>query len=179
MGKRSTFKRRKNDLYRTPGEAIPALAHHLPDRFRFAEPCAGNGLLSDHLQRVGGSAMFLGDQVPGRGDVTQQDALGWRVNDRPRRHVDYIITNPPWSRALLHPMICHFSAQRPTWLLFDADWMHTVQSARFNTMLRKVVSVGRLKWIPGSKSTGKDNCAWYLFDQNTNGATEFVGRQAA
>jgi hypothetical protein len=30
-------------------------------------------------------------------------------------------------------------------------------------MLRKVVSVGRVKWMPDSDSTGKDNAAWYLF----------------
>jgi hypothetical protein len=89
---------------------------------------------------------------------------------------DYIITNPPWGRSILHPMIMHFSAMRPTWLLFDADWMHTRQAAPFMPWLRKIVSVGRVKWIPDSKMTGKDNSAWYLFDQNGAGQTEFYGR---
>ena len=26
-----------------------------------------------------------------------------------------------------------------------------------------IVPIGRLKWEPGSKYTGKDNCAWYRF----------------
>ena len=41
---------------------------------------------------------------------------------------------------------------------------------------RKVVSVGRLKWIPGSKHTGKDNCAWYLFGFAPLGAPRFYER---
>jgi hypothetical protein len=92
------------------------------------------------------------------------------------RGANCIITNPPWDRKILHPMIEHFSAMRPTWLLFDADWMHTKQSAPFMPYLRKIVSVGRVKWIPDSKMTGKDNCAWYLFDQNGQGSTQFYGR---
>ena len=43
-------------------------------------------------------------------------------------------------------------------------------------MLKKVVSVGRIKWIKDSKSTGKDNCCWYLFDKRFDGNTEFYGR---
>jgi hypothetical protein len=39
------------------------------------------------------------------------------------------ITNPPWDRKVLHPLIEHLSSIAPTWLLFDADWMHTKQSS--------------------------------------------------
>ena len=93
-------------------------------------------------------------------------------------NVDCIITNPPWSRDVLHPMITHFAAQGPTWLLFDADWMHTKQSAPYMPLLRKIVSVGRVKWIPDSPFTGKDNACWYLFDAATDSAAQFVGRAA-
>jgi hypothetical protein len=44
--------------------------------------------------------------------------------------------------------------------------MHTKQSSTLITYCSKIVSVGRVKWIEGSKNTGKDNCAWYLFDIN-------------
>jgi hypothetical protein len=65
----------------------------------------------------------------------------------------------------------------PTWLLFDADWMHTRQSAPFMPHLRKIVSVGRVKWIPDSPFTGKDNCCWYLFDQ-TSAAPAAIRRKS-
>ena len=74
-------------------------------------------------------------------------------------------------------MILHFSAMRPTWLLFDADWVHTRQAAPYLPHLRKIVSIGRVRWIEGSKHAGKDNCAWYLFDQSFAGPAESSGGQ--
>jgi hypothetical protein len=46
----------------------------------------------------------------------------------------------------------------------------------YMTYCTKVVSVGRVKWIEGSKSVGKDNCAWHLFDGMAQAKTEFYGR---
>jgi hypothetical protein len=54
--------------------------------------------------------------------------------------------------------------------------MHTLQSERFMLYCSRIVSVGRVKWIEDSKSVGKDNCAWYLFDVEDEGPTEFYGR---
>jgi hypothetical protein len=182
MGKRSAFKRRKNDLYRTPLDPIPALAAQLPARFRFAEPCAGNGVLADHLRGIGGTLAEAVDVMPARGDIRQGNALEWQLAQRAGRPVDFIITNPPWTRDLLHPMIEHFAAMAPTWLLFDADWAFTKQSAPFRLLWRRYVAVGRVKWIAGSKNTGKDNAAWYLFDANGAGYGQdvsFTGRWAA
>jgi len=73
-------------------------------------------------------------------------------------------------------MIEYFTAYRPTWLLFDADWIHTKQSTEYLPLLKKIVSIGRVQWIPDSKSTGKDNCCWYLFDASYVGPTMFYGR---
>ena len=86
---------------------------------------------------------------------------------------DYVITNPPWDRKILHPMIEYFAPRIQTWLLFDADWMHTKQSVPYMKMCSKIVSVGRIKWF--GNMTGKDNCAWYLFDKEVNN-TIFYGR---
>jgi len=169
MGKRSDFKRIPRDFYPTPREAVLPLLPHLPDVFSYVEPCAGDGALIDLLPF--GCCDWAGDIDPNRDDIALMNAL-----ETTDYTADYIITNPPWDRKILHPMIEHFSAYCPTWLLFDADWIHTKQSAPYMPWLRKIVSVGRVKWIPDSKMTGKDNCAWHLFDQHTTGATEFYGR---
>ena len=87
-----------------------------------------------------------------------------------------IITNPPWERDPLHAMIKKFSAHAPTWLLFDADWMHTGQAAPFAGLCKKIVSVGRVQWIEGSKSSGMENACWYLFIP-VSGPTEFCFRR--
>jgi hypothetical protein len=38
------------------------------------------------------------------------------------------------------------------------------------------VAIGRVKWIEGSKHTGKDNHAWYRFDTRHRGGPVFHGR---
>lgn len=184
MGKRSNFERNPRDFYPTPLEAVLPLARVIkaPKGHRktwFYEPCVGDGALIDHLHGTGKFLMGGASDIAPCGEY--HDALKMCALDITERQIgdcQCIITNPPWDRKVLHPMIEHFSALRPTWLLFDADWMHTKQSARFMPWLRKVVSVGRVKWIPDSKMTGKDNCAWHLFDQTGvhTGPTEFVGR---
>tara|TARA_Y100000361_G_C10970902_1_gene243906 strand:- start:333 stop:557 length:225 start_codon:yes stop_codon:yes gene_type:complete len=74
-------------------------------------------------------------------------------------------------------MIEHFVDFKPTWLLFDADWMHTKQSIPYTKYLSKIVSIGRVKWIEDSSSVGKDNCCWYLFESDSHYPTQFFGKR--
>jgi hypothetical protein len=173
MGKRSDFERIPRDFYPTPYEAVVPLLSHLKPRTQFVEPCAGDGALIRHLQAHGHFCGLAYDIEPRARGIYKGDALDYLcVNP------SMYITNPPWAREVLHPLIERLSKQAPTWLLFDADWMHTRQSAPFMPYLRKIVSVGRVKWIPDSPFTGKDNCCWYLFDQTTDAPAQFVGRAA-
>jgi hypothetical protein len=176
MGKRSTFARLPRDFYPTPVEAVRPLLPHLPPRTRFIEPCAGDGALVRHLEAAGHICAHASDIEPQAYWIQRRDLLApsWELVARD----EVFITNPPWNRRLLHPIIDRLSAIAPTWLLFDADWIHTRQAAPFLPWLHKIVSVGRVKWIPDSKMTGKDNCAWYLFDQQREGRAIFVGRVA-
>lgn len=169
MGKRSTFPRIERDCYDTPPEAVAPLIPHLPDWYSYTEPCAGNGAIIDALPF--GRCDWAGDIAPRRSDIATQDAL-----EATDYSADLIITNPPWTRSILHPMIERFSDMRPTWLLFDADWMHTKQAIPYLPRLYKIVSVGRVKWIKDSPHTGKDNCCWYLFDKPSGQTAQFFGR---
>lgn len=173
MGKRSTFERRKNDLYITwDPRAVAALLPHLAPETRFVEPCAGDGTLANQLMAAGHQCEGCWDIDPQHPCVQRGDALG----PIPRSAHAIYITNPPWTRDILHPLIARLSDEAPTWLLFDADWAHTKQATEFKPRLRNIVSVGRLKWIPGTKDDGKDNCAWYLFDRPSCLPTLFHGR---
>jgi hypothetical protein len=173
MGKRSSFERVPRDFYPTPYEAVVPLLPHLREGTVFCEPCGGDGALIHHLERNGHHCWLAWDIQPRGSGISVGDALIELASGG-----DLYITNPPWSRDILHPLIAHLSAHKPTWLLFDADWMHTRQSAPFMPYLRKIVSVGRVKWIPDSPFTGKDNCCWYLFDQTSDAPAQFVGRAA-
>lgn len=174
MGKRSSFERRERDFYQTPPEGVPPLLPHLEPNTRFYEPCAGDGALIDLLTAAGHLCVGAFDIEPRRSDIAQADVLSGPWNG-----ADCFITNPPWSRDILHKIIPHLAAQAPTWLLFDADWAHTRQAVPFKPYLQKIVAVGRLKWIPGSKFTGKDNCCWYLFDSKPAASAQFIMRDAA
>lgn len=175
MGKRSDFARIERDFYPTPKEAVMPLLAHLGAGTRFCEPCAGDGALIGHLHDAGHRCTYAFDIDPQAcgihlGDATIELSAGYGA--------DCFITNPPWDRAILHAIIRNLAARKPTWLLFDSDWMHTRQSAPFMPVLRKIVSVGRVKWIPDSPFTGKDNCCWYLFDAHSEAPAQFVGRRA-
>jgi hypothetical protein len=86
------------------------------------------------------------------------------------------ITNPPWAWPILTQIITRLSAVAPTWLLLNADLMHNKRMAPHLKRCAKIVSIGRVKWDPGSKSSGMENSAWYLFDVKYSGPTVFFGR---
>ena len=100
MGKRSSFERRPADFYPTPKAAVAPLIPVLrAGGIRtFAEPCAGDGDLVRHLEGFGLRCVYAGDIRTG------QDALAVEQYGA----IDCIITNPPWSRDVLHGLITHF-----------------------------------------------------------------------
>lgn len=177
MGKRSNFQRMKGDFYETPSDAVWPLVPHLSGQ-RYIEPCAGAGALIWHLRHHDMVCVRAFDIEPRLPEIERKDATTLTEHDV--RDADLIITNPPWTRHILHGLIDHLTTfGLPVWLLFDADWKHTVQAARFEPMLRDIVSVGRVKWIPGSKNTGMDNAAWYQFGPPKNDLPRFRMRRAA
>jgi hypothetical protein len=166
LGKRSDFKRLDKDKYYTiDPRAVAALQPFLADREIFVEPCAGAGDLIDQLEALGHDCLYSCDIDPdGPKDMLCKDAL--TIDKFDVHFATSIITNPPWSRPILHQMIEHFVHLKPTWLLFDADWMHTAQAVPYlHYYCTDIVSVGRLKWIPGTTMQGKDNVCWYKFNQ--------------
>lgn len=172
MGKRSSFERKPRDAYQTIDlRASAVLVPHLRGIRTFAEPCAGDGHLVGQLQSHGLICTYEGDIATG------QDALVYDFEAD--GSFDAIITNPPWRRDILHLMIERFQRIAPTWLLLDADWSHTKQSGPFMDQCSHIVSVGRLRWEPDTKQTGKDNASWYRFHAQHVGGPRFIGREVA
>jgi len=165
------FRRNERDFYATPESAVLPLLPHLTS-MAFNEPCAGDGALIWTMCRRGGTCFGATDIAPRHELVNQADAFSITECIG-----GTFVTNPPWSRPVLHKLIVHLSDIAPTWLLFDADWMHTKQSIPYMRQCRKIVSVGRVSWM-GNGVSGFDNCAWYLFDaaQGAVEKTQFIGR---
>jgi hypothetical protein len=165
MGKRSNFERREVDFYPTPRAAVVPLIPRLRGIKTFAEPCAGDGDLVRYLESFGLRCVHSGDIRDGQDALERDDYAG----------ADCIITNPPWSRDVLHRLITHLRNIAPTWLLLDADWKQTRQAAPYLPHCSDIVAIGRVKWIEGSKHTGKDNACWYKFDSRHTAALSFAG----
>lgn len=169
MGKRSNYPRIDKDAYMTwdPRAALPlinALGGIMPYKFgdiTYYEPCVGNGDL----------IKLLPYKCVGYSDI-EKDARTTQYTTT----ADCFITNPPWSRKLLHPIIENLRKQLPTWLLFDADWMHTQQAIPYMKYCKAIISIGRVRWIPESKHDGVDNCVWYLFTDKESDCT-FISRK--
>jgi hypothetical protein len=169
MGKRSNFIRAPRDLYSTPTPAVRPLLRWLARGTWFIDPCYGAGALAGTLEASGHRNVGAFD-LP-----TDARFHSYSLHLAPGV---IFITNPPyWGRPKeLHPLIENLSDQAPTWLLMSSDWLFNQSSGPLIVKrLRRVVAVGRVKWIPDSPHVGKDNCAWLLFYKYGRRAT-FIGR---
>ncbi|WP_298958416.1 hypothetical protein [uncultured Roseibium sp.] len=180
MGKRSDFPRMKNEYYRTfdprAGAALKPLLQHYGVK-SYCEPCVGLKDLVGQLKAFGLICSALYDINPRRPGIPYADARLLQAADL--NGASDIITNPPWLRMILHSLIDVLAGLAPTFLLFEADWKHTKQSAPFMDYCTDVVSVGRLKFMPCTTQDAKENCAWYRFDKRRAGcSTIFHGRVA-
>lgn len=181
MAKRSNFERKPRDLYPTPEAAVAPLAKHLRKGTDFIEPCAGDGALIRHLEALGHNCITATDiepQAEGIRQISAEDMFSdplfghWTM-------AEMIITNPPWKWELLQPILDAFiQSHRPAWVLLPADFAHNVRFSTFMDHCERIVSIGRVKWEPGSKHTGKENAAWYLINPTPVAATLFFGRAA-
>lgn len=161
--------RKRNFFYPTiDPRAIPPLLAHVPPGTVFAEPCAGAGDLI-HLLEAAGLVCDWGMELEpqstclrNRWPIAVGDALG--LTERDLGSATMFISNLPWERSWLHPLIRHLAAIAPLWSLHDASWGFIQKAAPFLPLLTDVVAVGRLKWFEGSKHDPPDDCAWYRFD---------------
>ena len=177
MGKREEVKKPKSarDFYATidPDAVIPLLPYI--DGKTYAEPCYGKG---DLVRLLGDSAKCLwkSDIHWQKGVNYQRDAT--TIDLDTFLGIDLIITNPPFSRSVLLPMLDHLvHSGKPVWLLLPADIMHNKYMSHYMDRCDLVLSVGRLCWFPVDNKIvkGVDNYCWYRFGQRVV-STTFEGR---
>ena len=174
MGKRSSFSRRPRDFYPSPVEVVAPLVPHLTPCTRYVEPCAGDGALIQHLAPFADCVAAYDIDPQGLG-IAVGDATLMAPADF--AGADMVITNPPWERKVLHSIISRLMVVgMPAWLLFDADWSFTGQAREYLPYCEKILAIGRVKWIPGSKSNGMDHAAWYFFTPDPSVQTQFWGK---
>lgn len=173
MGKRSNFERIPQDKYMTTDLGpVRRLQPFLKPHTTFCEPCAGNGDIIKQMKWYGHNCAYACDTHPGgtafhrlSNPIYKRDAMTldkkWKLSSGATTTM--FVTNLPWSRDILHPLIDHLSKLLPLWTLCDANWMHTKQAAPYIERCSVIVSVGRVKWIKNSDGGGVDDSCWYFF----------------
>lgn len=174
MGKRSDFEKIPKDFYPTvdPRAVVPLIPFVRGKTY--AEPCYGEGDLEDLLADVA-TCKWRSDVRVTVGSSTVVDALS--LTKEQLSGIDLIITNPPFSRSTLLPLLDHCISLKPTWFLLPADYMHNNYFGPYMKKCQKIVSIGRLKWFKDSEASSTDNFAWYFWPKGaTNETTVFYGR---
>lgn len=175
------YARTARDFYATPPRPIHKLIPHLEGIDTFAEPMCGNGAVVKTLEALGWECPWVSDIEP-QGDMigraSVRDVLVTRQEDF--ADCDAIISNPPWpwpsnmrggqpEGTPTIQIIQHLMQFKPTWFILSSDFAHNRYFEPLAQHCPKIVSVGRVKWMAGTKNTGFDNAAWYLFDQFHDG----------
>lgn len=162
------FERVERDFYRTPPEAVGKLQPWIRREGTFAEPMCGDGAIIHALERYGWRCGWASDIEPRMENYHAQtlDVLDLTAADIGNCSV--VISNPPWPRPgkagePTISIILHLMRLKRTWLLLSADFAHNVYARQVLHKCRRIVSVGRVSWMQ-NKTSGLDNCAWYLFD---------------
>lgn len=181
MSKRSDFEKNPRDYYRTfDRRAGDALAPFIQDVKYFAEPFCGAGDLTHQLQENHGKICMW------KSDLEPQPDLSYGVNCKVMdfrdvwheqiQFCEVMITNPPFTREVFHDAIEHFTGilNIDCWWLMSSDWLFNKGSAKMiDKYVTDVVAIGRMKWIPNSKMSGKDNMIWLKTSIEKDGPTRF------
>jgi hypothetical protein len=170
------FERVPRDFYPTPSSANKPLVSLLGTAlFTYWEPCCGGNDL------VKGLAKYIPNaKCVSASDITTDCGITKSVFDITADDVNtvgnqYFITNPPWINTSkdefqLFRMIHHLAALRPTIMLLNANicWNESSWNGKLAPMpiCHWVKPIGRVKWIPDSPFSGKEDCAWFYFDKS-------------
>lgn len=181
MSKRSDFPKVPKDFYATVDpKAIPPKFIECIRGKTYAEPCYGDGDLEDLLVDVA-ICNWRSDVRETVGSSKVIDAMDITGGMFERMGIDLIVTNPPFSRKVLLPLIDHFINLKPTWLLLPAGFMNNIYFGPYMRKCTKVISIGRVCWYPqeGKRVASTDDFCWYYWPK---GAKEeagpiFIGRE--
>ncbi len=176
IGKRSSYELKPRDKYYTPLGAVKPLAEHFAEGVTYAEPCAGSGKLVEAFQEVSPNSLCVLalDIEPEAPWILECDANTLTAPQLDNCKI--ILTNPPFTYSVLSPLMDLWISLKPTVLLLPADFAHNKRFSKYLRVCEKIVSIGRVRWIEGTKMSSVENFAWYFFDKGKAGDTKFYGR---
>ena len=161
----SGYARCERDLYETPEWVTAALVPHLPARVTTIwEPAAGSGQMVFAL-RSAGFTVVASDINSGH------DFLA----DRPARHVDAVVTNPPFglAREFIEHALKLTEPDGCVAMLLRADYDHAKTRAHLFgdcvQFAKKVALTRRIVWFERPGAAPSFNHCWLLWDWKHTG----------
>jgi hypothetical protein len=164
---RTAHERSPRDFYPTPVAAVVPLLKELHGArpLRFVEPCAGDGALVRALEAAGHVCVHARDLAPRGPGIATGDGAALTKDQMALWGADAIVTNPPFAAASLDPLLaCWTTLGVPLWLLLDHDWSANQAAAPYAARISRIVQLGRVRWIAGSKGRGTANFDWLRFE---------------
>lgn len=142
MGKRSSYEKIPKDFYATidPKAIPPNLVKYIKGK-TYAEPCYGNGDLEGLVRPYGAYCGWRSD-IRDVENAYQLDGLV--ITGQDLEKCDIILTNPPYTKDILLPLIEHWTKLKPTWLLLPATFMHVKYASPYMAKCSNIISIGRL-----------------------------------
>ena len=132
------------------------LLRALPPASLFTEPCAGDGALIGALEAAGHICVDAYDIDPRGPDICVADALDITSEG-------LLITNPPFARPLLEPLLAHWTGRCDIWLLLPLDMLCNLWCAPYMQHVGHLAPIGRVSWLSNGTG-GFENYAWFRFN---------------
>lgn len=121
-----------------------------------------NGALIRGLTEHGHICELAIDLDPGDPQIVRRDALSLTSADIVG--IDMIIGNLPWSWSSFEPLLKHLlTLGLLIWVLRDTPWLFNLRSSALVDRCALVQPTRRLRWIPNTENTAKDDSAWHFF----------------
>lgn len=167
-------KRKENDFYSTPKEALDPILPHLPKTVEFWEPAAGDGRLILWLRESGRTAWGI-DLNHGFVAWMEGEAVGIDKSNQGRDFLDdktprqFIITNPPFSLA--QEFVTHsLEVADETMLLLRLNFLGA-QKRRDWWKTREPDAIFVLSNRPDFTGDGGDSCeyGWFYWGHRYQG----------
>lgn len=151
---------------------------------RYIEPFCGSGeLIANMASKCDAQCVYASDIEPLPKTKGVPNDLEFRKHNVFESAADlpsfcdevnatHFISNPPWvndkaSDFQLLRIINTLAEVRPTWLLLNANFAFNKRSSDAMAICTDIITVGRLKWIKGSRFSATEDSAWFLFDPKT------------
>lgn len=158
-----------SNFWPTPPDAVVPLVPELrldlpavPNRY-FIEPCAGDGALVKALRVHGIICKVAFDNAPRDPDVRLGDAAKVDWGETAPDEIPLpVVTNPPWARHLLEPILANLIGTRVVWLLLPLDMAANLWTNPYMRYVNRIVPLGRVSWL-GNGKAGMENSMWARF----------------